>query len=86
MKEKGVALIEVGVCCNPQCGAPLYRELMAAADSEACFECDPQQFREGWHPLMTKYTREPFFDDSHAPARPVCSEACCSRQQREGRG
>lgn len=52
MREQGIKLTRVGVCCNPRCRAPLYRELMAAPDAEACFECDPEQFREGWSPTM----------------------------------
>jgi hypothetical protein len=32
----------------------LYVELMAGRDSEACFECDPEQFREGWSPMIAE--------------------------------
>lgn len=94
VREKGIALTDSGMrCCNPACGAVLYVELMAAPDAEACFDCDPQQFREGWHPLMvelfersghrlpplslSEYDGEPFFDDSDAPPSGHCSEDCC---------
>jgi hypothetical protein len=41
-------------CCNPACGAVLYVELMADIDAEACFDCDPEQFREGWSPMIVE--------------------------------
>ena len=52
MRQEGIRLTQASVCCNPECRAPLYVELMAAPDHEACFDCDPEQFREGWHPLI----------------------------------
>lgn len=38
-RSEGLKLTQVGVCCNPACGQPLYAELMVFADDEACFEC-----------------------------------------------
>jgi hypothetical protein len=43
-------------CCNPACGRELFVELMAESDAEACFECDPEQFREG---SMTEIAESP---------------------------
>jgi hypothetical protein len=55
MKERGVKLTDSGMrCCNPACGQVLYVELMADTDAEACFECDPEQFREGWSPAFVE--------------------------------
>ncbi|MDQ3744179.1 MAG: hypothetical protein M3444_07345 [Acidobacteriota bacterium] len=45
MKEPGIRLTIAGYCVNPSCRAPLYKELMAAPDDEACFDCNPP--REG---------------------------------------
>ncbi len=75
MKEKGIKLTTVGVCCNPKCNAPLYKELMAEWDSEACFNCDPEQFREGWHPQLAE-----LFEQTGGrlpPFVPRCTEDCC---------
>lgn len=48
-KETCLRLTPAGLrCCNPACGRELFVELMADRDAEACFECDPEQFREGW--------------------------------------
>jgi hypothetical protein len=55
MRGKGIRLTDSGLrCCNPACQVVLYVELMAAPDAEACFDCDPEQYRAGWHPLMTE--------------------------------
>ena len=88
--KRGLALTQVGVCCNPECRAPLYRELMADFDAEACFECDPEQFRDGWHPLLVELFEqsggrlppwsppgEPWFDDRDAPG-PVVRRGVCT--------
>jgi hypothetical protein len=77
MTEKGIALTDTGLrCCNPRCRAPLYAELMADVDAEACFDCNPEQFRAGWHPqLQSLFERSggrlPPFGSSH------CLEDCC---------
>jgi hypothetical protein len=34
-----------GYCCNPNCVAPLYLELMLSPDDEACYECIPPAVR-----------------------------------------
>lgn len=55
VKGKGLRLTDSGLpCCNPACGAVLYVELMAEPDAQACFDCDPEQFREGWHPMIVE--------------------------------
>jgi NADH:ubiquinone oxidoreductase subunit F (NADH-binding) len=43
--KRGIALTQVGTCCNPECGVPLYKELMVFWDDEACLDCNPP--REG---------------------------------------
>jgi hypothetical protein len=45
MSSRGIKLTQVGVCCNPECRAPLYAELMESPDDEACADCNPP--REG---------------------------------------
>jgi hypothetical protein len=50
MRERGIALTQVGECCNLECRAPLFAELMIFSDDEACYECDPP--REGWHTVI----------------------------------
>lgn len=86
MREKGIRLTDSGRrCCNPACAVPLYVELMAAPDAEACFECEPEQFREGWHPMVADrfelmgFRPPGLFERSggRLPARPNCSEPCC---------
>jgi hypothetical protein len=73
MREKGIVLTDSGLrCCNPACRAVLYVELMAAPDHEACFECDPEQFREGWHPMIAEA-----FAQAGDPLPVHCSEPCC---------
>ena len=44
MREPGVRLTQVGVCCNPECARPRFLELGEDL-SEGCTECDPP--REG---------------------------------------
>lgn len=45
--NKGITLTFAGRdCCNPECNRPLYVELLASYDSDACFECDFEQFKE----------------------------------------
>jgi hypothetical protein len=75
MNREGLTLTDSGRrCCNPACGAVLYVELMAGADAEACFDCDPEQFREGWSPTVADlYERS----GRRLPAHAHCSEACC---------
>ena len=55
MKREGLKLTDSDLrCCNPACGMVLYVELMADVDAEACFECDPEQFREGWSLMIVE--------------------------------
>lgn len=79
MKREGLRLTDSGLrCCSPECRAPLYVELMAGADAEACFECDPEQFREGWSPGFTELFER---SGGRLPPHPVhCSEPCCRRK------
>jgi hypothetical protein len=79
MKERGVKLTDSGLrCCNPACRAVLYVELMAAPDAEACFNCDPEQFREGWSPTMVELFQRSGGRLPHGGPR--CSEACCRKK------
>jgi hypothetical protein len=89
MREKGIVLTSSGMhCCNPACRAALYVELMAAPDHEACFECDPEQFREGWSPTIVDcfeamgFRPSDLFERSggRLPAHVHCSEPCCRRK------
>lgn len=64
-------------CCNPACGAVLYVELMAAPDAEACFDCDPEQYREGWSPAVVNLFER---SGGRLPAHGHCSEACCRKK------
>jgi hypothetical protein len=55
VRGPSVKLTDSGLrCCNPACAAVLFVELMAAPDAGACFDCDPEQFREGWSPVMVE--------------------------------
>jgi hypothetical protein len=80
LREKGIHLTDSGMrCCNPSCRAVLYVELMAAPDHEACFDCEPEQFREGWHPQVAELFER---SGGRLPAHPVhCSEPCCRRRE-----
>ena len=70
-REKGLSLTPACVrCCNPACGRELFVELMAAPDAEACFECDPKHFREGWTAALADLTEQ-------LPPPGHCSEDCC---------
>ena len=70
-RDRGLSLTPAGMrCCNPSCGRELYVELMAEHDAEACFECDPEQFREGWMPALADLVGRP------SPPH-HCSEDCC---------
>jgi len=44
VREKGIALTEIGTCCNPACARPRFLELGEDL-SKACTDCDPP--REG---------------------------------------
>jgi hypothetical protein len=61
----------------------LYVELMAAPDHEACFECDPEQFRDGWHPMMSESPLVALHHRTFGTSPVHCREECCRR--REGR-
>ena len=52
MRQERMKLTQSGVCCNPACRSPLYVEWTTAPDHEACFDCGPEQFREGLRPLI----------------------------------
>lgn len=62
-------------CVNPQCQAPLYKELMRERDQEACDECDPP---------IDEIPNE--FGISFVPPETVrflqgrCDEACCIKE------
>jgi hypothetical protein len=90
VKRERVKLTDSGLrCCNPACGVPLYVELMAAPGAEACFECEPEQFREGPSPAVADcfeamgFRPPDLFERSggRLPAHAHCSEACCARRK-----
>ena len=82
-KNRGLSLTPAGMrCCNQACGRGLYVELMAAPDHHACFECDPEQYREGRHPLIADYIPPPpeiardYGTKATTTARSVTGTAC----------
>lgn len=50
MSREGLKLTKVGECCNPECRAPLFAELMIWSDDEACYRCAPPD--DGARPPM----------------------------------
>jgi hypothetical protein len=79
MRVPGIKLTDTGArCCNPACAAALYVELMASPDAEACFDCDPEQFREEWSPTMRDLFERSGRRLPHGGPR--CAEACCRKK------
>ena len=52
MRREGIKLTQASICSNPEYPAYPYVGLMAARDHAACIDCDPEQYRTGWHPLI----------------------------------
>ncbi len=70
--EQGVSLTRAGRCMNPQCGAPVYAELMSADlhDTPLCVDCEEKHGER---------LRERI---AEAEGRPHCSEPCCRRHKK----
>lgn len=43
MSRKGIKLTAAGRCVNPECRAPLYKELMVCRDDQLCFDEWPSE-------------------------------------------